>query len=86
LADPRNLSDDRLISRIEACLWDSLVAHERSLSIHQTHPFATPPSQFPLRISVEHLVVEQVDTVKRAWGKYWHLAIFHPFSVGPRFR
>ncbi|KAL3119145.1 hypothetical protein niasHT_003928 [Heterodera trifolii] len=62
--DVEKLTDAQL-SDYENCLWEFLNERERSQTVHPTHPFITPPLEYPLKIVVEHLVVEQVDTLSK---------------------
>ncbi|KAL3096991.1 hypothetical protein niasHS_002707 [Heterodera schachtii] len=62
--DLEKLTDAQL-SDYENCLWEFLNERERSQTVHPTHPFITPPLEYPLKIVVEHLVVEQVDTLSK---------------------
>jgi hypothetical protein len=54
--------EDKL-SEYEDCLWAYLIDQERAQSVHQTHPLLSPPPEYPLKIGIQQLVVEQVDTV-----------------------
>jgi len=60
------LPDERL-AQYEDCLWEFLVGRERPQSLHLAHPLLSPPPEYPMRITVQHLVVEQVDTVNNEY-------------------
>nr|CAD2189770.1 unnamed protein product [Meloidogyne enterolobii] len=57
---------DEQFTELENCIWNSLLAKEHAHSPRQIHPLLSPPPEYPLKFSVENLVVEQVDTLSRA--------------------
>uniref|UniRef100_A0A1I8BDZ4 Neur_chan_LBD domain-containing protein n=1 Tax=Meloidogyne hapla TaxID=6305 RepID=A0A1I8BDZ4_MELHA len=59
--DDEDLLDEQF-TELENCVWNSLLAKEHAHSPRQIHPMLSPPPEYPLRFSVENLVVEQVDT------------------------
>ncbi|CAK5117549.1 unnamed protein product [Meloidogyne enterolobii] len=63
--DDDDLMDEQF-TELENCIWNSLLAKEHSHSPRQIHPLLSPPPEYPLKFSVENLVVEQVDTLSRA--------------------
>ena len=60
--DDDDLMDEQF-TELENCIWNSLLAKEHAHSARQIHPLLRPPPEYPLKFSVENLVVEQVDTV-----------------------
>lgn len=73
-----DLSEEQEVE-LQLCLWEHLLGEERRQSpFHQAHPLLSPPAGYPLRIAVEHLVVEQVDTLARAsveFNVYGHMLL-----------
>uniref|UniRef100_A0A915N1J2 Uncharacterized protein n=1 Tax=Meloidogyne javanica TaxID=6303 RepID=A0A915N1J2_MELJA len=59
--DDDDLMDEQF-TELENCIWNSLLAKEHAHSPRQIHPLLSPPPEYPLKFSVENLVVEQVDT------------------------
>ena len=75
--DDDDLMDEQF-TELENCIWNSLLAKEHAHSPRQIHPLLSPPPEYPLKFSVENLVVEQVDTVclKYKLGLYFtHLQL-----------
>ncbi|CAK5111414.1 unnamed protein product [Meloidogyne enterolobii] len=63
--DDDDLMDEQF-TELENCIWNSLLTKEHAHSPRQIHPLLSPPPEYPLKFSVENLVVEQVDTLSRA--------------------